>query len=67
MSRIRKQFHVPTCLLLTICAVLIAQFSGCVLVDKSNRLVRTVWLSSLNLEKMTSGWGTPQKALTPPV
>jgi len=61
MSRIRKEFHVSTCLLLTICAVLIAQFSGCVSAAKSDKPARTVWLSSLNLEKMTAGWGTPQK------
>jgi alpha-galactosidase len=30
-------------------------------VVESEQPVRTVWLSSLNLEKMTSGWGTPQK------
>jgi len=28
---------------------------------KSDKPTRTVWLSSLNLEKMTAGWGTPQK------
>ena len=61
MSMIRKQFNKTTCLLLTICTVLVAQFSGCILAAKSNRLVRTVWLSSLNIEKMTAGWGTPQK------
>jgi len=61
MSRIRKQRHVSTCLLLTICAVLTAQLSGCVLAVKPNKPLHTVWLSSLNLEKMTSGWGTPQK------
>ena len=61
MSRIRKQSHVSTCLLLTICAVLVAQFSGCGSAAKSDKPARTVWLSSLNLEKMTAGWGTPQK------
>ncbi len=61
MSRIRKQHHVSTCLLLTICAVLIAQLSGCTSATKSDKPARTVWLSSLNLEKMTAGWGTPQK------
>ncbi|MHC4324695.1 MAG: NPCBM/NEW2 domain-containing protein, partial [Planctomycetota bacterium] len=61
MSRIRKHRHVSACLLLTICAVLTAQLSGCVTVVKSDKPARTVWLSSLNLEKMTSGWGTPQK------
>ena len=61
MSRIRKQRHGSTCLLLTICAVLIVQLSGCVSAAKSDKPARTVWLSSLNLEKMTSGWGTPQQ------
>ena len=61
MSRIRKQHHVSTCLLLTICAVLIAPLSGCVTAVKPDKPLRTVWLSSLNLEKMTAGWGTPQK------
>jgi alpha-galactosidase len=28
---------------------------------KANQAERTVWLSSLDLEKMTSGWGTAQK------
>ena len=61
MSRIRKQHHVRTCLVLTICAVLTAQLSGCSSATKSDKPVRTVWLSSLNLEKMTAGLGTPQK------
>ena len=61
MSRIRKQRHVSTCLLLTICAVLVAQLSGCASAVQSDKPERTVWLSSLNLEKMTSGWGSPQK------
>jgi alpha-galactosidase len=47
--------------LLTICAVLTAQLSGCGSAAKSDKPARTVWLSSLNLEKMTAGWGTPQK------
>jgi alpha-galactosidase len=61
MSRIRKQYCVLTCLFLTIFVVLIVQFSGCSSVAKSDKPTRTVWLSSLNLEKMTAGWGTPQK------
>ena len=61
MSRTHNQSCVLTCLLLTICVVLIAQFSGCSSVAKSDKPSRTVWLSSLNLEKMTAGWGTPQK------
>jgi alpha-galactosidase len=61
MCRILRQRHVSTCLSLLIFAVLIAQFSGCSSVMKPNKPVRTVWLSSLNLEKMTAGWGTPQK------
>ncbi|GAG46001.1 unnamed protein product, partial [marine sediment metagenome] len=61
MSRIRKQRHVSTCLLFLICAVLTAQLSGCTSATKSDKPARTVWLSSLNLEKMTAGWGTPQK------
>ncbi|MBN2316956.1 MAG: NPCBM/NEW2 domain-containing protein, partial [Sedimentisphaerales bacterium] len=44
-----------------ISVVLITYLSGCGSVFKSNKPTRTVRLSSLNLEKMTSGWGTPQK------
>ena len=61
MSRTRKQRHLSTCLLFLICAVLTAQLSGCTSAAKSDKPARTVWLSSLNLEKMTAGWGTPQK------
>ena len=58
MGRIRKRRHVLTCLLF---AVLTSQLSGCSSFVKSDKPARTVWLSSLNLEKMTAGWGTPQK------
>jgi len=61
MSRIRKQRYGSTCLLFIISAVITAQLSGCSSAAKSDKPARTVWLSSLNLEKMTSGWGTPQK------
>ena len=45
-------------LFLTICAALIAQLSGCATIAKFNKPVRIVWLSSLNLEKMTAGDNT---------
>jgi len=61
ISRIRKQRHGLTCLLLFLCAVFAAQLSGCTSTAKSDKPARTLWLSSLNLEKMTAGWGTPQK------
>jgi len=61
MSSIRKKCFGATCLLLTIFAVLTAQLSGCISTAKSDKPSRTVWLSSLDLEKMTAGWGTPQK------
>ncbi|MBN1805740.1 MAG: NPCBM/NEW2 domain-containing protein [Sedimentisphaerales bacterium] len=46
---------------ITVCALLIANCSGCSSITKPNQPLRMVWLSSLNLEKMTSGWGAPQK------
>ena len=58
MSRIRKQRYVLICLLFV---VLTAQLSGCNSTVKSGKPAKTVWLSSINLEKMTAGWGTPQK------
>ena len=58
MSRIHKNHYVSTCLSFLI---LTAYFSGCSSVMKSNKPARTVWLSDLNLEKMTAGWGKPQK------
>ena len=61
MCVIRKQRGVSIFVSLLICAVLIAQLSGCGSPVKSDEPARTVWLSSLNLEKMTSGWGTAQK------
>ena len=61
MCKIRKQRQVLTSILLLIFAVLTAQISGCGSAAKSDKPSRTVWLSSLNLEKMTAGWGTPQK------
>ena len=61
MIRIRQQKTGLVFIQLAICAVLIANICGCSSFVKSNQPERTVWLSSLNLEKMTSGWSTPQK------
>jgi len=61
MYGIRKQHGVSIIVSLLICAVLVTQLSGCGSVVKSDKPARTVWLSSLNLKKMTSGWGTAQK------
>jgi len=61
MIRICQKAIVSVFIPLVICAVLIANFSGCSSIVKSNQTERTVWLSSLNLEKMTSGWNAPQK------
>jgi len=61
MSTIRKQDMASISVSLSICAVLLAQLSGCGPAAQSEKAARTVWLSSLNLEKMTSGWGKPQK------
>jgi alpha-galactosidase len=61
MSRIHKQYHISARLLFIVCAILTIHLSGCGSAAKSDRPTRTVWLSSLNLEKMTAGWGTPQK------
>jgi len=61
MIRIRQQSAGLLYIRLVICAVFLAHLSDCISTVKSAQPVRTVWLSSLNLEKMTSGWGTPQK------
>jgi len=61
MIRIRKLNAVFVFIPLVICAIFFAGLCGCSSIIKSNQPERTVWLSSLNLEKMTSGWGTPQK------
>jgi len=59
MHEIRKRNARFTSVLIGV--VLITHLSGCGSAFKSNKPTRTVRLSSLNLEKMTSGWGTPQK------
>ena len=46
---------------LTVCVALLAPLSGCGPSTRSGTPVRIVWLSSLNLGKMTSGWGKPLK------
>ena len=61
MSKIRRQRTGLLCVQLVIYTVFIMQLSGCISAVESKQPVRTVWLSSLNLDKMTSGWGTPQK------
>lgn len=61
MDQIHKRRGITIFISLMICAVVIVQLSGCSSVARSNKPARTVWLSSLNLEKMTSGWGTAQK------
>ena len=61
MSRIHKQHYISARLLFIACAILIIQLLGCASIRKSDKPARTVWLSSLNLEKMTAGWGTPKK------
>jgi alpha-galactosidase len=61
MYGICKQDVISTCVWFLTCVVLVAQLSGCGSLVKSDKPARTVWLSSLNLEKMTSGWGTAQK------
>jgi alpha-galactosidase len=43
------------------CTVLLALLSGCDSIAKSDAPTHTVRLSSLNLDKMTSGWGMPQE------
>jgi len=60
MCAIRRQ-NVSISVLLSICVGLLAPLSGCGPSTRSGTPVRIVWLSSLNLQKMTSGWGTPQK------
>ena len=44
-----------------LCGVFITNLCGCSSFIRSNQPERIVWLSSLNLEKMTSGWSTPKK------
>jgi alpha-galactosidase len=61
MIRIRQQNAVLVFVQLVNCAVIIASVCGCNSIIKTHKPVRTVWLSSLNLQKMTSGWETPQK------
>ncbi|MHC4560650.1 MAG: NPCBM/NEW2 domain-containing protein [Planctomycetota bacterium] len=61
MNRIYWQGAGMLCVQLIVYTVLAAYLSSCISAVESEQPVRTVWLSSLNLEKMTSGWGTPQK------
>ena len=61
MRDIRKQNITTISVCLFVCTILITYLSGCGSVFTSDKPTRTVWLSSLDLEKMTSGWGIPQK------
>jgi alpha-galactosidase len=61
MIGIRQQTTVLVLIYLVICIFITGNLTGCGSITKTHQPERTVWLSSLNLEKMTSGWGTPQK------
>jgi len=61
MFRISQQKAKSIFTRIAIFTVLVINLTGCNSIIESNQPERTVWLSSLNLQKMTSGWGTPQK------
>ncbi|MEK7996571.1 MAG: NPCBM/NEW2 domain-containing protein, partial [Planctomycetota bacterium] len=61
MSGTGKKCVARICVWLFISVVFLAQLSGCSPAAQGDKPARTVRLSSLNLEKMTSGWGTTQK------
>lgn len=59
MDEIRKRNTRTISVLIGV--LLVIFFYGCSSVFTPNKLSRIIRLSSLDLEKMTSGWGTPQK------
>jgi alpha-galactosidase len=61
MRDFRKQNIGSIFICFLVCIMLAMYLSGCASVFESDKPTRTVWLSSLDLEKMTSGWGRPQQ------